>query len=54
MAAKQNTPGWSDVKGRLKNADHAGLMSLLQDLYASSKDNHTFRARGWRLGEGEP
>lgn len=49
--AKKNVPGWSDVKASLKNADHAGLMSLLHDLYAASKDNQSFLHARLALGE---
>ena len=42
MATKKNTPGWSDVKTRLADFDRAGLIGLIQDLYAASKDNQAF------------
>lgn len=50
MATKKNPPGWSEVKASLKNIDHAGLMSLLHDLYAASKDNQTFLHARLALG----
>ncbi|OYT90622.1 MAG: hypothetical protein CFE43_17155 [Burkholderiales bacterium PBB3] len=42
MATKQNTPSWSDVKTKLVDFDRAGLLGLVQDLYAASKDNQVF------------
>ncbi|MDB5970671.1 MAG: hypothetical protein JWQ90_3121 [Hydrocarboniphaga sp.] len=35
-------PGWSDIKAQLAEFDRAGLLGLVQDLYAVSKDNQTF------------
>lgn len=35
-------PSWSDIKIRLAEFDRAGLIQLVSDLYASSKDNKTF------------
>ena len=45
MATKKttkSTPSWSDVKTKLADFDRAGLMGLVQDLYAASKDNQAF------------
>lgn len=45
MATKKptkSTPSWSDVKTRLADFDRAGLLGLVQDLYAASKDNKAF------------
>jgi len=42
MAIKKNTPGWSAVKARLADTGRSGLMALLHDMYAASKDNQTF------------
>lgn len=39
---KTTRPTWTDLKARLANFDHAGLVRLLQDLYAASKDNQAF------------
>lgn len=51
MATKKITPTWSDVKTRLADFDRAGLLGLVQDLYAASKDNQAFlHARFW-LGD---
>ena len=42
MATKTKTPSWSDVKTQLLDFDRAGLLGLLQDLYAANKDNQAF------------
>ncbi len=44
MAAKpkKTSPMWGDVKKRLTEFDRAGLLGLVQDLYAFSKDNQAF------------
>jgi len=44
-------PSWSDVKTRLAEFDRAGLLGLLQDLYAASKDNQAFLHTRFGLGE---
>jgi hypothetical protein len=36
---------WSNVKAQLVDFDRAGLLGLVQNLYASSKDNRNFSAR---------
>ena len=33
---------WSDVKAKLADFDRPGLVELVQDLYAASKDNRAF------------
>jgi len=53
MATKkptQATPGWSDVKTKLADFDRAGLLGLVQDLYAASKDNKAFLHARFGLG----
>jgi len=44
MAEKKDKarPGWSDIKSRISDWDRAGLIALIQDLYAASKDNQVF------------
>ena len=45
MATKKPTkaaPSWSDVKTKLSDFDRAGLLGLVQDLYAASKENQAF------------
>lgn len=51
MATKKNAPGWSDVKAKLTDFDRAGLFGLIQDIYATSKDNQAFLHA--RLGVGD-
>lgn len=51
MAKKKSAPSWSDVKIGLTDFDRAGLIGLVQDLYAASKDNQAFLHA--RLGIGE-
>jgi hypothetical protein len=43
-------PGWKDVKAALQSFDRAGLLGLVQDLYAVGKDNKAFLHT--RLGLG--
>jgi hypothetical protein len=50
MATKKATSTWSDVKTKLADFDRAGLLGLVQDLYAANKDNQTFLHA--RLGLG--
>ena len=43
--AKKKTrtkPSWSDVKFQIDNFDRAGLIALIQSLYAASKENQIF------------
>lgn len=51
MARKKDTLSWSDVKTKLVDFDHAGLLGLLQDLYAANKDNQTFLHARLSLGD---
>ena len=41
---------WSDVKARLSDFDRIGLLGLVQDLYATSKDNQNFLHTRFALG----
>lgn len=50
MTTDKNTPCWSDVKARLVALDHAGLVKLVQDLYAASRDNQVFLHARFGLG----
>ncbi len=52
MAAKpkKTSPTWSDVKGKLTEFDRAGLLGVVQDLYAISKDNQAFLHARFGLG----
>ena len=47
---KSASPTWIDVKAALQNFDRAGLLGLLQDLYAGSKDNQAFLHARLSLG----
>jgi hypothetical protein len=47
---KNHSPSWIDVKVALLNFDRAGLLGLVQDLYAGSKANQAFLHA--RLGLG--
>jgi len=51
MATKKNTPSWSDVKTKLVDFDRAGLLGLLQNLYAANKDNQAFLHARLSLGD---
>ena len=51
MVTKKSTPSWSDVKTRLADFDRAGLLGLLQDLYAANKDNQAFLHARLSLGD---
>lgn len=50
MATKKTTPVWIDVNTRLADFDRAGLIGLIQDLYAASKDNQAFLHARFALG----
>lgn len=50
-STKKATPSWSDVKARLADFDRAGLMGLVQDLYAASKENQAFLHARFALGD---
>ena len=47
----RSQPRWTDVKARLASFDRAGLLRLIQDLYAAHKDNQTFLHAHFGLGE---
>ena len=38
----KSQPTWTDVKTKLAGFDRAGLLDLIQNLYASQKDNQRF------------
>jgi len=50
MVARKKSTSWSDVKANLNNFDRAGLLGLIQDLYAASKDNQAFLHARLSLG----
>jgi hypothetical protein len=47
----KSEPLWSDVKAKLADFDRGGLLGLVQDLYAASKDNRNFVHARFGLGE---
>ncbi len=47
----KSQPTWTDVKAKLEDLDRAGVLGLIQDLYAMHKDNRTFLHARFRLGE---
>ena len=51
MITKKNTPSWSNVKAQLADFDRAGLLGLIQDMYAASKDNKAFLHARFGLGD---
>src|SRR3954466_9871052 len=53
MARRQpaSKPAWADVKAELATFDRAGLVALIQDLYAAHKDNQRFLHARFGLGE---
>ena len=51
MTTKKSTPTRSNVKTRLNEFDRAGLLGLLQDLYAANKDNQIFLHTRLSLGD---
>jgi hypothetical protein len=47
---KKTAPTWNDVKARLAEFERSGLLGLVQDLYAASKDNQNFLHARFGLG----
>ena len=50
VAIRKNPPSWNDVKTKLADFDRAGLLGLVQDLYAANKDNQNFLHARLNLG----
>ena len=48
---KKPKPTWSDVKTKIADLDHAGLIGLIQDLYAANKDIQIFINSRFELGD---
>jgi hypothetical protein len=46
----KSQPKWTDVKTKLASLDRAGLLGLVQDLYAAHPDNRTFLHTRFGLG----
>ncbi|MBL8444649.1 MAG: hypothetical protein JNK52_11445, partial [Zoogloeaceae bacterium] len=51
MSKRKAAPTWSDVKAKLTDFDRVGLIGLVQDLYAASKDNQAFLHARFALGD---
>lgn len=51
MATKKTKPTWSDIKSELSDFDRAGLLAIVHDLYAASKDNQIFLHTRFGLGD---
>jgi hypothetical protein len=49
--AGKSSRSWTDVKATLAAFDRAGLLGLVQDLYAASKDNQAFLHARLLLGD---
>src|SRR5260370_37405425 len=47
----KSQPKWTDVKAKLASLGRAGLLSLVQDLYAAHPDNRTFLHTRFGLGQ---
>ena len=50
MTTKKTAHSWSDAKAKLHAFDRAGLLGLVQDLYAASKDTRAFLHARLHLG----
>jgi hypothetical protein len=51
LATKKTSPTWSEVKTKLADFNRAGLLALIQGLYAASKDNQVFLHVRLHLGD---
>jgi hypothetical protein len=51
MVNPKSKPSWSDIKPKLADFDRAGLLGLVQDLYAVSKDNQNFLNARFGVGD---
>ena len=51
MKAKGTKLTWTDVNIKLADFDRTGLIGLVQDLYAASKDNQAFLHARFALGD---
>ena len=47
----RSSPSWTNVKAKLADFDCPGLIGLVQDLYAASKDSQAFLHARLHLGE---
>ena len=44
-------PSWTDLKRQLADFDRPALLTLIQDLYATSKENQVFLHTRFQLGD---
>jgi hypothetical protein len=51
MTVSKDRPSWTGLKAKLADLDRPGLVSLVQALYAASKDNQAFLHARFGLGE---
>ena len=51
ITTSRSKPAWKDVKVRIQELDRAGLLALIQDLYAANKGNQAFLHARFSLGE---
>ncbi|WP_140626534.1 hypothetical protein [Methylibium rhizosphaerae] len=51
MKARDTKPTWTDLKAKLAGFDRDGLINLVHDLYATSKDNQAFLHARFALGD---
>jgi hypothetical protein len=51
MKPRDTKPTWTDLKTKLGDFDRAGLINLVHDLYATSKDNQAFLHARFALGD---
>ena len=51
MTGRKKKPTWTDLKRQLVDFDRPALLSLIQDLYAASKNNQAFLHARFALGE---
>jgi len=49
--AKKKKPAWTDLKHAISGLDRDGLLGLLHDLYAASKENKAFLHARFSLGD---
>ena len=48
--AKKTAASWSDLKAKLLDFDRAGMLALVQDMYAANKENQAFLHARFGLG----
>jgi hypothetical protein len=51
MTTQKTAHSWSDAKAKLASFDRAGLLGLVQDLYAASKENQAFLHARLHVGD---